>query len=520
MGQEEAKQTARSSLLLIMGNLASTGVGFVSVLVVARLLGPSQYGIYTLATTASATFIIFTSWGINTSITRFSAYYQSRGQIEVARRKIQNSITFFLIIGSVLALTSYLIAPYFSTVVFHRSDIAHYVQLCSLSILGQVVLSASVLALVAWRASGYASISNVIQSVSKAAISISLVVLNLGVLGALIGYVLSAAIAGCFSLSSLFILKLNGVGLRNLRFFFKDIIEQIRFGLTIEVANVLNGFVSSTYIVILLSEISNNSVVGWYQAAYNFTLVISLVSNGFTSALYPSFSRLYGQGLDVRPALEYATKYVAFALAPIIFLLIFSSKVIVEIVYGETYLPASIFLTILTIGFIPYIFGFSVFGPFFQSNGKTLLNTILALSSVPPILILAPVLGKDFGPYGLIYAVIISDVITCTLTLLLSKRYLSATINYTSSLKIIAVSLISAIPSVLISQLSIPAVPLLTLQVVTFLVLYLTLSPLIRSINSADIERLSAASAELGPASRLIGFILRYEKRLITIVVR
>ena len=49
MALDIAKRSVKGSLILFVSNLSATLVSLVAVILVARLLGPSGYGTYTLA---------------------------------------------------------------------------------------------------------------------------------------------------------------------------------------------------------------------------------------------------------------------------------------------------------------------------------------------------------------------------------------------------------------------------------------------------------------------------------------
>ena len=162
---DAARQSVRASLLLIFGNLTSTIISTLAVFVIARYLGPEQYGLYSLALAPVSIFILLSGVGMNTAITRYSAYYLSRGEVNIARRMNGHAVEFLLLIGSLLTLISYVAAEFISTSILHRPEATQYVQLSSFTILGQVILQCTVASFIGWASAGYASLSNIAQSV-------------------------------------------------------------------------------------------------------------------------------------------------------------------------------------------------------------------------------------------------------------------------------------------------------------------------------------------------------------------
>jgi O-antigen/teichoic acid export membrane protein len=507
-------------VFLVIGNLSSTIITTLVIFVIARILGPALYGVYSLSLVPVAVFILLTSWGINTSVIRFSAYHNSRNEIEIARRKNRHAIEFLIILGTVFTVISYLTAPYVAAGLLHRPDITPFIRLASFSILGQVLLTGSISTFVGWGIPKYAGLANILQAVIKAIGAVVFLAMGLGVFGALLAHVVSFIIAGWLGIVFVYFLKVRSKpefteNQQSKTSFFQDVRALIVFGFPSEAAGNVSGFISGTFLTIVLAGIASDVVIGWFQAATNITVAIALVSNSITSALLPGFSGLFGKSGDTNLAFKYAVRYTSFLIIPIILFIAGSSSVLITLIYGKSYSPAAPYLLLLAIGFTPIAIGLATYTPFFAGVGKTNFPLFTNLSSLPPVLILAPLLGEIIGPYGLIYAVIISDIITCIVGLYLASHYLHATIDYKSSLSILLTAVICFAVIYVLPVLRIPSVPLLILDVVIFTMLYLTLSPLLHNIDHEDVLRLKSATMELGIVSKIIEIVLDYEDWII-----
>jgi O-antigen/teichoic acid export membrane protein len=518
---EVARQSVNASFILIVANFSSTAISTVTVLIVARLLGPQFYGLYTLALTSTSIFVLFAGWGLNTSIVRYTSFHLSRDEYSIARRKIMHSIEFVLVLGSLFSLISYFSAPVIAITILHRPQAILYIQLSSFVVLGQVILQTAISSFIGWTATRYAGIAYLVQSTVKAMLSILLVLFGFGIIGAIFGQVGSYIVAASWAVITFWILKLRG-GIRPIKFkvFLSDIKAQLRFGFPSEFASNLSNFVSTSYIIILLSSIATNAVVGWFQAASNITIAISLISGAITTALFPAFSTLEGKKADTKLAFKYSVKYTAFSITPIILFLAASSRSLIEIIYGDSYLPASPFLTLMAVGFLPIIIGLTTFPAFFNGIGKSRFTSLTLLSSVPPVVLCGPVLGQYLGAYGLIFAVIISDIVTCVTGFAISKHYLSATISFKSSAKILLVGILCTIPVYIVSMFMASQLALFLIEAIIFFGLYLTISPLARTIDQTDVSRLKIVTTTLGPFSKVLAIILKYESLIIAFSVR
>ncbi len=180
---DAARQSVKGGLALILGSFVSAFVNLITVFSITRLLGPELYGLYTLSLVPPTIMLLITGVGVNTSITRFAAYHLARGEFEVAQRKTRNSIEFLLLIAIILSIVNYVGAPIIASSLLHRPDATEYVRLASILVLGQVMLTTAIASFVGWNTMAYASLSNVLQSVLKAAISILLIISGFGVFG-------------------------------------------------------------------------------------------------------------------------------------------------------------------------------------------------------------------------------------------------------------------------------------------------------------------------------------------------
>ncbi len=167
------------------------------------------------------------------------------------------------------------------------------------------------------------------------------------------------------------------------------------------------------------------------------------------------------------------------------------------------------------------IIGLSTLAPIFNAVGKTRLTMFTNLISVLPVILLAPIFGYIIGPYGLILAVIVSDLVTCAVGLPLAARYLSARIDYSSTLKILFVSLLTGgIVYLGFTNVKVSNILLFASEGIMFFLLYFIISPIIRSIDISDIQRLNTATGGLRVISKIFSTMLKFEEILLRLTDR
>ncbi len=512
-GTEIAQRSTRGSVILFAGNFVSTGLLAVSSIIIARLLGPSSYGSYTLVLLIPQIFQLFVGLGVATAITRYSAFHIARGEPEVARRFSINSMVFLILFGVALSVVCFASAGPLSAVVLRRQELAPLVRYVSIAVLAQTALQASVAGLVGWNSMGLASLGSILQAALRVSIAPVLVFSGFGVFGALTGYTVGYLLAGGATGIAFYALKLRGAsGGGGTGAFVADVREMVSYGLPVYTSGVFVG-IANYFVTILVAAIAVNSVVGFYQAANNITAAYSLALAAITLALFPAFSSLHGAGADTGFAFRQATKYVAYIMAPVIVFIAGDSAPIMRILYGSAFSRADTYLVLLALSDIPLVVGSTVAGAFFNGIGKTRLSLAVGGVTAGVLIVAAPLLGSvlGLGVDGLIYALLISNACSAAAALYFASRYLKATVDLRSIVAVFAASVLGYLALLLLSPQALGDLLALAAGAVVFVLVYFTSAPLLRAIDTADVEMLGAAFGGLGVIGALLRPILRYE---------
>jgi stage V sporulation protein B len=507
-------------VILLGGSFISNLLLLVNVLIVARLLGHSLYGQYTLSISPATIFILFSGVGINTAITRFAAYHVSRGEVTEAKRKTANGIVFLLLFGTALSLASYFLAPYIAGNILHRPFLEPDIRLSSLAVIGQIAFQCGIASLVGWSSPKPAGAAYIIQAVIKVTLAPALIFLGYAVFGTVFAQVASLLVAAFLAIITLYIAKLRGgdPAARAGNHFFSDVKELIKYGIPSEVGQYFSNFASQNYVTIVLGILASDAVVGYFQVATGVTAIISVVSTSLTLSLFAGFSSLHGQNRNTGQAFIYSVKYVAYATTPFIFFLIAAAVPIIRVVFGIGYVPAAPLLALISFSNIPMIIGQSVFTPYFNGIGKTRFTMIALVADGLTALALAPILGIYFGVYGVTIALLGSNLASGVTALYLAKISFGIQIDYSSSVRALGASALCAIVTYAAGLLNtstsfyITSVALVA-EFLIFFVLYLLIAPLVSVVNKSDIARLTAATKGMRFISGIALTLLRFEDR-------
>lgn len=513
MALDIAKRSVRGSLILFASNLAATGVNAVTIIVVARLLGPAGYGTYSLALVIPGILQLFIGFGALPAVVRYAAYYTSVGREDEAKRFTMNVMVFLFVTGTILTVISFFLAGSLSTLVLQRPDLGPYVQLTSLAVLGTTILQTATTAAIGWNWMALSGSTSVAQALIKLALAPLLVIVGFGVTGALVGHLVSYFLAGIIGVAILYQSRLRGFG--SVRNFVADVKTMNLYGLPVYAGTVLLGL--ATYLVyIILARIASNAVYGYYQAAVNFTAPITLLASAMVSALFPAFASIDGVKADVNSAFRHAYRFVAYLLTPLIVSIIAGAGPLVRLLLGSGYNASVPYLQLLALATLPIAFGYSVHPAFFNGFGRTRLTFVLYLTASITLFLAAPLLAETYGlgVDGLIYATFLSYFVAWAMGTYLAYRYLHAALDIRSTVKIL---LVSAVSYVAVIVLPTTAYSLLTLaaDVVVFFGIYITLTPLVRAITKSDLDLVELTLSEPAFIGKIASPLLRYERLLV-----
>jgi O-antigen/teichoic acid export membrane protein len=508
---EIAQRSIRGSFALFAGNFISAVFSFVSVLFIARLLGTSDYGVYTLAILVPTILLNFLGLGVSTGITRYAAYNLAQGKRDVAWRMTLNGAAFVMIFGVVLSVACFLASPFIASSVLHRPGITPLLRFTSTYVIAQAVFQSGVAALLGWSYMGKIAWAYIVQSILRIAMVIPLLYLGYGTYGAVGASIVSVGLGGGLAYWLLW-KGARGRGV-SMSTFFDDVRTLFRYGREQFVGSLASN-ITTQYVTLILALIATNSYVGLYQSATNFTVAISLTSGAVTQALFPAFAHLQGGKSDVNRAFRLATKYMGFAITPIVFLLMGASLQIIRLPLGASYASASEYLVLLSFSNITFLVGLGVLPSFFNGLGHTRYFMVYSLLGAGVVFLLAPVLAitAGLGVDGLIISILISNVVAAVVGLYLAWRFFHATVDYRSCFSILVACVLAYGAVLLVSTSHFRDIILLPSEVVVFVLVYLTAAPLVRAVGSEDLDILERALGGMGRFRPVFHPILRYER--------
>ncbi|MGA3291338.1 MAG: flippase [Candidatus Bathyarchaeia archaeon] len=518
---EMARVSAKGSFHILWGLVASTIISAVGTIIIARLLGPDNYGLYAIALTAPNLISTFRDWGINTAMIKYSAQYNSENNVAKIRSIFVSGVLFEIVLGLLLSLLSFVLSP-FLAMSFNRPAIAPLIQIASFFILTGALVTAATAAFTGIEKMHLYSFMLIIQSIIKTILIVTLVLLGLHTLGAVTGYTVGGAFAGLTGVLLMWTMyKSMPKPTHSKLEIISNIKTMFKYGLPLSIGNILTGFQTQFFTYILAIYVLNNATIGNYNVALNFLVLIGFFATPVTTMLFPAFSKLDPQKDKevLKNVFQFSVKYASLVVVPVTAMVIALAQPAIGTIFGDKYVQAPLFLVLLSVSYL-----YAAFGSLSESNlitgqGYTAFLLKLTILGVAIGFPLSFVLISQFGVIGLIVAGLINGLPSLFIGLRFIKKHFEVSVDWVSSAKILFSSAIAAVLTyVLISQLAFSSPIQLVIGIIVFVVVFLFATVVTRTVNRADVSNLREIVDALGPLRKPLLFLLNLIEKLMTIL--
>jgi O-antigen/teichoic acid export membrane protein len=487
-----AQKAARGGLFLFIGNTSSTVILAVGAIIVARLLSPFGYGLYTLTIAIPTLLVALSDAGMNLALVRLPARARSEGDHARANRLIRLGFLFKLAVSTVAFLLCYAGSTVISTIVLNRPELAPFIQLASLMIVFQAIYDATSNAFIGQDLMQYSAATQIMQAVLKGTLGPALVLIGWGITGAISGYLLSLAAAGATGASILFS-RYARLSTQITDSASTRVRELLGYGLPLYVATILSVFLSQ-YQNIVLAHFASNVEIGNFAASWTFTTLMAVLSYPIATAMFPMFSKMdpKNQKGDLSRGFILAVKYTSLLMIPASVAVMVFSRDLIYLTFGRGYTSAPQYLALLSVLYLLAAIGSVVLGSFL--NGVAETGTVVKMSglTLAVYLPLGPALAWFWSAYGVLVAYILSNAVSTLYGIRESSMKYDAGPDLRASGRIFVASLVAAVPVIALIELHLTGVGLVNLLFggLLYVFMYLTVAPILGAVDKFDVANL------------------------------
>jgi O-antigen/teichoic acid export membrane protein len=501
-------KSAKVASLVAATQIVSIIIGGVMLVLLARLLEPAQYGIYTLAYGVSIFFSAFGLSGIGHYLNRYVPIWIVRKKKEELERDLGASMLVLAEISLGAIVLGVLFSGLISAYVFHNVSYIPLIDLSLLSIIFTLLMFLEYNALIGFKDGIGSAMTFSGGNAGIAVASVGLVLLGYGVMGAIAGLILGSffgILIGTFYITRHCRIRVE----------MDDIWERSRrilaFSLPIAGATIIPGLMNS-FSILFLGAFSSSVILGSFGIAYRVgTIVLTAVAfvgsvliQMFASAMERKNSRQV-----VSKLYNYSIYFGALLAIPITAYLIvfahaFATSLFPAFKSSVLYTPAvCVSLVIGTIG--TYASSLAI------SAGK--VRKVLDYAAITGVVQLALLLllVPALNAYGVIIAIYFAGSVVSNW---LYMRYMEKEMRIKTELgkvyRIIVASTILAIVLFPISLLQISETLQLVIGAVAAIVLYPLMLGVTRAIGKRDVELLNEIGKSTPKLGRLFGYLTSY----------
>jgi len=517
---EMARVSARGGFNLLWGLVVSTVISAVGTIAITYILGAEKYGLYSIALVGPTLISTFRDWGVNSAMVKYSAQYNAENNAKI-RSIFFSGLAFEILLGLSLSLLSFGLSPLLASSL-HRPIIVPLIQIGSLVILTGGLVNAATSVFTGMETMHLYSFMLIIQSIAKTVLIVALVLLGFGTLGAVTGFTTASVMAGLAGILLMWTVYKSLPKSTNSKMEIMATIKtMLKYGLPVSIGSILSGFLTAFYSYILAIYVTNNAIIGNYNLAITFVVLITFFATPVTTMMFPAFSKLdYRKDNEtLKNVFQYSVKYASLIVVPVTAMVIALAQPAIGTIFQNRYAEAPLFLALWSVTYFYTAFGNLSIGSLINGQGYTTFNMKLSILTTAIGFPVSFLLISHFGVIGLIVITLTAGLPSLFISLRFIKKRFGVSVDWVSSAKILFSSVITAILTyALISQLAFSNPIRLVIGVIAFVVIFVVATLVTRTINRGDLNSLREIVNVLGPLRKPLRFLLNIIEKLMTIL--
>ena len=509
------KQSAKGSLILVIGQLISTVISALGMIYISRVLGSTSFGIVSIAQVPIGFAYILMNLGTDQALIKYIAQYKYEDKTENIRLLIESGLFISLIVGLFYTLLLWLSAGYLASSVFKQPELETLIKILSLGVIGQSIITTAWAIILGYERMTLKSLNIIVYSLLKSLIGPILVYLGYGPVGAVVGESGPLVFSSLLGLVFIyFIWKSEHHSKASLNHF-EGVKMLLDYGFPLFLANIVTGPRSqiNSY---LLSIYVAADLIGNYGVATRFSALIGLVATPLSQVILPLFSKLESNIEDLKFVYQSSVKYTSLIIFPVIAVIMANSNQIIQVLYDADYQQAPLYMNLYLAAY--FFVGIGSISNLRLLNSRKLTKdtfNVMLLQTVVT-LPLTYLLVLRWGVVGMLVSELIGPRFGMLYGIYVIKKKFGFTLDFGSSLKLF-VSAFAAylVSSTLFSMLDLNLWLELVLGSILVVVIYIGGIVVLRVLVKKDIEDIHSVSDAFGPLARVFRVMLSLVGRFV-----
>jgi len=361
---------ARGAVIAFVGMLAFTFFEFVTRVIIARYVTPSEYGAFSIGFALLNIFVMISCLGLQGGATRCIAYFRGKGENEKVAGIVYSSLQISVAAG----LFFFIVIFFFSDVL---SNIFHLEQSMLLKLFAIAIPFLTVIEVVSYIFIGFNRIKekvffrDILMYLLRFVCIAFAFIFGYGFDGMMYAYILPSVVVAVIFV--VYAARKLSITLQDNAKIRKDLLQ---FSIPLLVTSI-SILAMQRVDTLMLGYFKTSDVAGLYNAAYPIAQIIPIFLSSIIMIYVPISSQLFSRNSTGEMRRNYAilTKWSLAATLPFFFVIFLFPEAMITSIFGSSYILAGDALRILAIGGLIQVF----LGPNAATLvviGKTKLNMV------------------------------------------------------------------------------------------------------------------------------------------------
>lgn len=395
---------AKGGGITFAGKLFTYICRFVITLLLARLLGAEQYGLYNLALTAITVTAALAAFGLDSALVRYIAMFARRRDDAGLWGVLQIGLSVTTILSVLLSAGLFILAEPIAQGIFHEPRLAPLLRVAGLIVPFLTLSNTIAAATQGFKRMQYATIArDILQPLLRLTLVVGLTLVGMSAAGAVAVFGIAVGAASLlllYFLNKLFLLR------RPLREGRRDTHEVLRFSIPVFLSDLMTTFRENIQ-TLILGALNTATSVGIFAVVNQINMVGSMFQSAIATASRPIISELYDQGEWQQMGRMYqtTTKWTFTVNLPLFLTAVLFSEPILSI-FGKSFVAGSTALALLAWAIMADI-STGMCGIILDMTGHTTLKLVNAITRLVLSLVLSFLLIPPWGVVGAAAATLI-----------------------------------------------------------------------------------------------------------------
>lgn len=353
MVKDSLKSITKGTSIIFIGTIIASIIGLINQFLLGRILGPTDYGLFSIGLSIMTILCVFPHFGLGPGLTQYIPYNIKKKKYKKVKNAIIFSIKFTSIVGLITSILLFIFSDLIAIYIFNNEELGVIIKAFSISLTFWALHNnIGALTQAFKKPKYYVYIENLLMPLIQVSVLIVLSIIGYKLFGAVIAFILSSiitALSYIYLAYSKFIKSLKCQENHLERD--KTSSELLRLSFPLFLAGFTYTFMQYPD-KLILGAFTNSFEVGLYSAALTISSLLLLIYSAFSFNFRPILSEHYARKNfeDMSKLNSSCTKWIFLITFPLVFYVIIYSKDIVELIYGNLFLDASVPLSILAVG--------------------------------------------------------------------------------------------------------------------------------------------------------------------------